>query len=297
MGQMEVTMSYNHYFYGREAEQFTFYRIPKALFTEEKYQDLSSDAKILYSLMLDRMSLSLRNQWLDEKQRVFVYFSQKEAQEVLGCGHNKANTLFADLAKVGLIQRKRQGLGRPDMIYVMKFLTNDKQEGTQLFPDEEAYCPEKKLQEVPKGEGNNTEKNKTDFNENNLSISEPMDEIDRQCELLRRNIDYDILREQAGADAGMVDEIVNLLEDTLRSRKREIKIGYGIYLREIVASRILKLNSEHILYVIDSLKNSRTNIRNIRSYLLTSLYNAPATMESYYTAKVSHDLYGGSNEQ
>lgn len=289
-------MSYNHYFYGREAEQFTFYRIPKALFADEKYQELSSDAKILYSLMLDRMSLSLRNQWLDEQQRVFVYFSQKEAQEVLGCGHNKANALFADLAQVGLIQRKRQGLGRPDMIYVMKFSTNDKQEGTQLFLNEEAYCPEKKQQEVLKGEGNNTEKNKTDSNENNLSISEPMDKIDRQCELLRQNIDYEILREQAGADAGMVDEIVNLLEDTLRSRKREIKIGYGIYLREIVASRILKLNSEHILYVIDSLKHSKTKIKNIRSYLLTSLYNAPATMESYYTAKVGHDLYGETHE-
>jgi len=290
-------MSHNNYYYGKEAEQFMFYRIPKALFSEEKYQDLSSDAKILYSLMLDRMSLSLRNQWLDEQQRVYVYFSQKEAQEVLGCGHNKTNALFADLAKVGLIQRKRQGLGRPGMIYVMKFSTNDKQEGTQIFLNEEAYCPEKKQQEVPKEEGNNTEKNKTDFSENNLSISEPMDKIDRQCELLRQNIECEILREQAGMDAGLVDEIVCLLEDTLRSRKREFRIGQGIYLKEIVTSRILKLNSEHILYVIECLKNSKTGIRNIRSYLLTALYNAPATMESYYTAKVGHDLYGGNHEQ
>ena len=290
-------MSHVNYYYGKEAEQYTFYRIPKALFTEEKYRELSSDAKILYSLMLDRMGLSLRNQWLDNQQRVYVYFSQREAQDVLDCGHNKANALFADLEKAGLIQRKRQGLGRPDMIYVMKFSTHDKQEGTHLLPNEEVYCPEKKHQEVPKEEGNNTEKNKNDFSNTNLSISEPIDEIDRQCELLRENIEYDILREQAGMDAELVDEIVNLLEDVLQSRKGEVKIGQAVYPREVVTSRILKLNGEHILYVIDSLKNNQTDIRNIRAYLLTSLYNAPATMESYYTAKVSHDLYGGTYEQ
>ena len=109
------------YFYGMEAEQYTFYRIPKVLFTDPGFRRITADAKILYGLMLDRMGLSIRNGWLDEQERVFIYFTLEEAMDAMCCGHNKAVSLFTELDKVGLIERKKQGQGRPTKIYVKNF--------------------------------------------------------------------------------------------------------------------------------------------------------------------------------
>lgn len=109
------------YFYGTEAEQYTFYRIPKVLFTDPGFRRITADAKILYGLMLDRMGLSIRNGWLDEQERVFIYFTLEEAMDAMCCGHNKAVSLFTELDKVGLIERKKQGQGRPTKIYVKSF--------------------------------------------------------------------------------------------------------------------------------------------------------------------------------
>lgn len=109
------------YFYGTEAEQYTFYRIPKVLFTDPGFRRITADAKILYGLMLDRMGLSIRNGWLDEQERVFIYFTLEEAMDAMCCGHNKAVSLFTELDKVGLIERKKQGQDRPTKIYVKNF--------------------------------------------------------------------------------------------------------------------------------------------------------------------------------
>lgn len=112
------------YYYSREAEQFTFYRIPKALFTDSAFRSLSVEAKVLYGLMLDRMSLSLRSGWIDAQGRVYIYFTHADIQTHLGCGHSKATQLLRELdSGIGLIRRKRQGLGNPDIIYVMDFVT------------------------------------------------------------------------------------------------------------------------------------------------------------------------------
>ena len=102
------------YFYGNEAGQFRFYRVPKALFGGE----LSLEAATLYSLMLDRVGLSVKNGWLDSLGRVFIYFVQKDVQKLLRCGHNRATAFMRELERFGLIERKRQGLGKPAMIYV-----------------------------------------------------------------------------------------------------------------------------------------------------------------------------------
>lgn len=91
------------YFYGDEAEQFTFYRIPKVLFTDPSYRRISSDAKILYGLMLDRMGLSVRNGWLDEYNRVFIFFTLEDALEYLCCGHTKAVALGGGVGVWGVV--------------------------------------------------------------------------------------------------------------------------------------------------------------------------------------------------
>ena len=112
------------YFYGAQAEQFSFYRIPKALFTDTQFKDLSTDAKVLYGILLDRMSLSLKNHWLDEQNRVYIIFTLEEIMESLNCANQKATRLMVELEKkVGLIERKRQGLGKTCLIYVKNFVT------------------------------------------------------------------------------------------------------------------------------------------------------------------------------
>lgn len=110
------------YFYGAQAEQFSFYRIPKALFTEPNFRELSIDAKVLYGILLDRMSLSLKNQWLDAQNKVYIIFTVEEIMDALNCANQKATRLMVELEKqAGLIERKRQGLGRPNLIYVKNF--------------------------------------------------------------------------------------------------------------------------------------------------------------------------------
>ena len=116
------------YYYGMEAEQYSFYRVPKVLFTAECFKPLSCEAKILYGLMLDRMGLSIKNQWFDEKNRVYIIFTVEEVMELLGCSRQKAVKTIAELDKekgIGLIEKKRLGLGRPNMIYVKNFLIEE----------------------------------------------------------------------------------------------------------------------------------------------------------------------------
>ena len=110
------------YFYGRSSELFSFYRIPKLLFQDSRFQLLSTDAKTLYGILLDRMSLSVKNHWLDEQSRVYIIFTTEEIMEALSCANQKACRLMLELEKdAGLIERKRQGLGKPSLIYVKKF--------------------------------------------------------------------------------------------------------------------------------------------------------------------------------
>ena len=110
------------YFYGQSSELFSFYRIPKLLFQDSRFQPLSTDAKTLYGILLDRMSLSVKNHWLDEKSRVYIIFTTEEIMEALSCANQKACRLMIELEKdAGLIERKRQGLGKPSLIYVKNF--------------------------------------------------------------------------------------------------------------------------------------------------------------------------------
>ena len=283
------------YYYGLEAEQYTFFRIPKILFSPT-YKTLSVSAKMLYALMLDRMSLSARNRWMDEDGRVFIYFRMSEIMSALGCGHNKAIALYAELEKVGLIERKKQGMGRPAKIYVKNFIPKT---GSQQPKKEVPATPINEYNDFPSAECNNKNyKNNTYISDTDPSIypeqeevtepvSEPeqmgtMDTTDAYRELLEENIDLAYLRQK----------IMDLLVDTVTSRKPTIRIGGEDLPTEVVRSRLLKLDASHIEYVLDSMLQNTTKVRNIRAYLLTSLYNAPTTLSSYYTALVNHDLYG-----
>ena len=113
-------MSYD-YFYGQSGELFSHFRIPKALFQDHRFRQISTDARTLYGILLDRMSLSAKNGWLDEQGRVYIIYTVREVQESLCCAEHKAVKLFRELEDTDLIERKRRGLGRPSPIYVKDF--------------------------------------------------------------------------------------------------------------------------------------------------------------------------------
>ena len=132
------------YYYGDESNQFAFYRIPRQLITGEAFKKLSTDAKLLYGLLLDRMGLSSRNGWYDELGRVYIYYPLDEIQADLNCGHDKAVKLLAELDTgkgIGLIERVKQGQGRPAKIYVKQFTTTEIPQSPAPPPEPEEPNP------------------------------------------------------------------------------------------------------------------------------------------------------------
>ena len=151
------------YYRGMEAEQYTFYRIPKVLFTAECFKSLSCEAKVLYGLLLDRMSLSIKNRWFDEEDRVYIIFTVEDVMELLNCSRQKAIKNLAELDSekgIGLIEKKRLGLGKPNVIYVKNFIIKESPEqeekepenagNTQKYENHTSRSMENELPEVPK---------------------------------------------------------------------------------------------------------------------------------------------------
>ena len=135
------------YFYGKEADQFSFYKIPKLLFTEEYFKKISVEAKVLYGLMLDRMSLSMKNQWMDDEGRAYIYYSLEDIMEALGCSNKKAISIMKELdtdAGIGLIKKKRQGQGKPTMIYLKQFMVQDVQKCRNFTSEQKSTVSEVK---------------------------------------------------------------------------------------------------------------------------------------------------------
>ena len=283
------------YFYGPQAEQFAFYRIPKALFTDPAFRSISTDAKVLYGLLLDRMSLSARNDWLDEQGRVYIVFTVEEIMESLACGNKKAVGLLRELeVGAGLIERRRQGLGKPNLIYVKNFI-----EGNFLkCPNDTSVSVQSTVHDVSKGHGNKTDKNYTDLSETDPFLSgaaagmetEGKDDRTLYQEYFSRQINFEALIAGHPDDEDMLREMLELLVDTVCSKRRFIRIAGDDKPAEVVKAQLMKLNSDHLRFVLMCLKENTTQVRNIRQYLLATLYNAPLTMSNYYTARVQHDL-------
>ena len=294
------------YFYGAESEQFSFYRIPKVLFTEERFKAISAEAKVLYGLLLDRMSLSAKNGWQDKENRVYIIFTIEDIMEAMGCADQKAGKLLYELeSKCGLIERKRQGLGKPNLIYVKNFVNPSE---SRFLNRENHDSGEVKItdQEPLKSRSNNTENNNTEFSDTDsfpfTSFRErhvretkrnDANQRERYREILSGNISYEILLQDYPYDRDVLTEILELMVDTVCTTRSTVRISGDDKPAEVVKSQFLKLDSEHIRFVMDGLKDNTTRIRNMRQYLLATLYNAPLTIGNYYRSLVSHDMSEG----
>ena len=304
------------YFYGREADQYSFYRIPKLLFTEEYFKKISVEAKVLYGLMLDRMSLSMKNQWFDTEGRAYIYYSLEDIMDALGCSNKKAISIMKELdveSGIGLIEKKRQGQGKPTMIYLKQFMIQEAQKCNNYISGEKPAISEVKNlhvlkcknamsrseeithQEVKKLHTNKNNINNTELSntESNHIISENDGmgfDVEAYTEIIKENIELDILLERYPYDRELLTGIFDLILETVLCKNKSIVVASSEYPAELVRSKFLKLNMFHVEYAMYCMRKNTSKIHNIKKYLLAALFNAPSTISGYYQAEVNHDL-------
>ena len=281
------------YFYGQAGELFSFFRIPKALFQEQRFQDLSTDAKTLYGILLDRMSLSVKNEWFDKKGRVFIIFTIEDVKRTLRCADNKATRLLRELEEFGLIERKRRGQGKPCLVYVKNFSSESSKESVKNRDNDDSCGSKIACQDPVKSRGIKKKENKTEMNNTNLILSDESEKM-KNRELLEEyfscSLEMDLLLRLYPDDEDTIYQIVDLLVDTCDSKRKLIRIAGDDKPAEVVLSRLKKLNADHIRFVLDCLAANTSPIRNMKQYLLAALFNAPTTIQLYYQNKVNHDL-------
>ena len=281
------------YFYGQAGELFSFFRIPKALFQEQRFQDLSTDAKTLYGILLDRMSLSVRNEWFDKKGRVFIIFTIEDVKRTLRCADNKATRLLRELEEFGLIERKRRGQGKPCLVYVKNFSAESSKESVKNRDNDDSCGSKIACQDPVKSRGIKKKKNKTEMNNTNPILSDESEKM-KNRELLEEyfshSLEIDLLLRLYPDDEDTLYQIVNLLVDTCATNRKLLRIAGDDKPAEVVCSRFMKLNADHIRFVLKCLAENISPIRNMKQYLLASLYNAPTTMQLSYQNQTNHDL-------
>ena len=281
------------YFYGQSGEMFSYFRVPKILFRDIRFKDLSTDAKTLYGILLDRMGLSAKNGWLDGQGRVYIIFPVQEVMDALGCADNKATKLFRELENAGLVERKRRGLGKPNLIYVKNFAdprcrNRDKNDSGIADSGE---------QDAAKQRRNKTEWNNIEMSETDPFFSEGGDGADERTRLeeyFSQSLEVELLLRLCPDDEDTIYQIVDLLVDTCSTKRKMLRIAGDDKPAEVVRSRLKKLNADHIRFVLDSLAENTVPVRNMKQYLLAMLYNAPTTMNLYYQNKTNHDFARGS---
>ena len=289
----------NDYLYDVDEVQYSFIRVPKLLLQHEAYQRISSEAKLLYSLLLDRVGLSHKNGWKDKENRIYIIYPIAEVMEEMNCGKNKAVQLLDELEQKGLVERKRQGLGKPNLIYVKSFfrmVDNFGERNFLKFENQTSGGSKIKPQEVSESNPTNTNNKKTDVNHTDLSFlpgreSKRSDAYAQYEDYFREELEIPILIQGNRTEKETLEGILDLLAETCSYKRKTIRIAGDDKPLEIVKSRLMKLNSLHIEYVLDCLKENTTYVRDMKQYLLTTLFNAPVTIDPYYQARVNHDMH------
>lgn len=305
------------YYYGKEADQYSFFKIPKILYTDSIFKTLSSDAKVLYAILLDRMSLSMKNGWLDDENKVFIIFTIEEIEETMNIGRNKAINIMKEIQDFGLIEKKRRGLGKPNIIYVKSFLVetieengtmeeeknedrslNDKfqevsKTNLQKFEKQTSRNLKTKPQEVSKTNCNKTNINKTKKSDTDISKTTSIGKTAHKRKLktgeggqiernIKQNISYLDFMDRDSPTKETIDFIVEIMVDAVES-KRDLKINQTWISYEKIKEKFLSIKKEHIEYVLSVLKENTSKITYFRAYLLSILYNAP--INSVYYSK------------
>lgn len=319
------------YYYGVEAEQITFVRVPKVLFTDkEHFGGLSNEAKLLYGLLLERMSLSRKNNWIDKHNRVYIIFPVEEIEESLNVGHEKALNLLKELddqSGIGLVRKKRRGLGLPSILYVKNFIVKGEQ-NTNRVPtsrstenefqevgktdfkkseNQTSANPKNRLLEVRNSDSNNIDINNIDMSytyDQSISLSQAgfqnfspgadglIDGIDRSTveEEVKKQIDYDCLISHPDSSVvQMAEEIKDLMVDVLCGERSVVSEGKRVS-EETAKSAYRKITFDHVQYVMKSLVSYPDKISRIDRFLTASLFNSVYTLTNSTFAGFEYDM-------
>lgn len=294
------------YFYGKQADEFSFYRIPKVLF-RGAYKSVSMEAKLLYGLMLDRMGLSAQNGWLDEKGRVYIIYSIEELMDAMGCGNQKVAKILNELEKdCGLIERRRLGMGKANIIYVKNFIDSSAgSEDTDIPKSHDKKCEnhisghvKNTHQEMCKSHGNDTYINDTDISDTELSPSYPppaddggsregkkkgalsREERERLTQELEENLQPEQLKAEHPRETQVIDQLVEVARRAVCSSRSYQSIGGEEVPTESVQAVLLGITKEQFGAVLEAWKENSAKVKNPRKYMLTMLYNAPISAKT-----------------
>ena len=310
------------YFYGNEAEQFTFYRIPKILITSPHFKKISDSAKLLYGLMLDRMSLSIRNGWLDDDNRAYIFFTTNDIMEQMCCGTEKATKMLAELDSekgIGLIERVKQGQGKPAIIYLKKFYElEDTARSIRLseiesqdfgksknktFENRKSGLSEIESLEFRKSKCNYNNINNTDINyiypinQDNYNIQnsdtqteeEWIDRYTKTVDEIKKQIDYDYLTNHAERD--IVDEVVNIMAEVMTVYRPKYKIEGDFIEYNAVVNRFRQITAQKLEICLLAYSRKIQRIKNPKAYWISTLYNIPLTSEIVLQNMINSDIY------
>ena len=312
------------YFYGSEAEQFTFYRIPKILITSQFFKKVSDSAKLLYGLMLDRMSLSIRNGWLDDDNRAYIFFTTNDVMEQMCCGTEKATKMLAELDSekgIGLIERVKQGQGRPAIIYLKKFYDLEDKDTTsqsstsknenqafeesknKTFENRKSRVSETESQDFRKSKCNYNNINYTDINyiypinQDNYNIQnsdtqteeEWIDRYTKTVDEIKKQIDYDYLINHAERD--IVDEVVNIMAEVMTVYRPKYKIEGDFIEYNAVVNKFRQITAQKLEICLLAYSRKIQRIKNPKAYWISTLYNIPLTSEIVLQNMINSDIY------
>ena len=310
------------YFYGNEAEQFTFYRIPKILITSPHFKKISDSAKLLYGLMLDRMSLSIRNGWLDDDNRAYIFFTTNDVMEQMCCGTEKATKMLTELDSekgIGLIERVKQGQGKPAIIYLKKFYeledtarstklseieSQDFQESkVKTFENRKSGLSEIEKQDFRKSKCNYNNINNTDINyiypinQDNYNIQnsdtqteeEWIDRYTKTVDEIKKQIDYDYLINHAERD--IVDEVVNIMAEVMTVYRPKYKIEGDFIEYNAVVNKFRQITAQKLEICLLAYSRKIQRIKNPKAYWISTLYNIPLTSEIVLQNMINSDIY------
>ena len=317
------------YYSGAESEQFRFLKIPKVFFEDPDYWDLGLAECILYGFLHEQVALSKENGWVDEAGKTYVIRTLESIQKLLhDCSADKARSTLKNLIDFGLIEKKRRGQGKPDIIYVKNFVSKKSEKSyseetddcgklfsetgkTEVLNDEKPISRDGDFLVLEVGntapiDPNNNLKNIIEPNHNLIQITgnttetaEPVDnsgfdedEIEDLIEQIKANIDYYDYSPRYKAEYNhRYEEMFEVIvEEVVGKRKSQI-IGGTEYPQCIIKKRFLSLNSSHVEYAMWKIKENLGEIRNMKKYMIATLFNAPTTIDNFYTQLVNHDMH------
>lgn len=258
----------NKEYTGENKIEYQFIPVPREIYYNPEYAALPNDAKHLFILIIDRLRLSEKNieRFSDQNGKAFVYLTIEEVMEKLNISRNLTVKLFNTLANAHLITKTRQGLCKPNVIQLGPCGAELIEKTFLKYKKSTSGCLKNELQEVMQMNSNNNNMNNNELN-NNQSILYEMAIDD-----IREQIDYDIIR----ADKAIVDDIVQIMYDVMFTQATTVRVGANIYPKSAVCARYKQLSYEDIEDVVEGLENAETPIQNVRGYLISALYNAPA---------------------